>query len=181
MLGHLVCLKPGNMCKTCRFRSSCRHAECRPFLCSLFIPAVISIDSVSGQWRPLSDCVECLDLKTSFGIVRPIYHIVVFQNTWWSSKQCRSQIKNSWILICTTCIEILSEKSSMIFLKKLQYLTCLINSVDLLLQSLASAQLCLPLIQQFLDTSRDRKNGRLGHAKHLRNLIRAFTVCWENH
>ena len=42
----------------CRLRSSCTCAKYHPGLCSPFILSVVSNDSVSGQWRPWSDCAD---------------------------------------------------------------------------------------------------------------------------
>ena len=49
---------PSNMCKICRFRSSCTSATYHPALCFPFIHSVVSNDSVSRQWRPWSDCLD---------------------------------------------------------------------------------------------------------------------------
>ena len=49
---------PANMCKICRLRSSCVCAKYLQDLYSSLIHCVVSSDSVSGQWRPLSDCMD---------------------------------------------------------------------------------------------------------------------------
>ena len=49
---------PLNICKMIRFRLSCACAKYHPGLCCPFIDAVLSGDSVSGQWRPWSDCAD---------------------------------------------------------------------------------------------------------------------------
>ena len=52
--------------KMCRFRLSCAYAKYYAGLCSPFIHSVVFKDSVSGQWRPCSDCVDAqADLGTS--------------------------------------------------------------------------------------------------------------------
>ena len=47
-----------NMLKMCRFRSSCACAKYHPGLHSLIIHSVVSSDSVSGLWRPWTDCAN---------------------------------------------------------------------------------------------------------------------------
>ena len=47
-----------NMRKMRTFRSSCECAKYHPGLCSPFILSVVANDSVSGQWRPWSDCAD---------------------------------------------------------------------------------------------------------------------------
>ena len=47
-----------NMRKMRRTRSSCVCAKYHLGLCSPFIHSVVSIDSVSGQWRSWSDCMD---------------------------------------------------------------------------------------------------------------------------
>ena len=49
---------PSNMRKLCRFSSSCPCAKYHPGLRSPFIHSVVSNYSVSGQWRPWSDCAD---------------------------------------------------------------------------------------------------------------------------
>ena len=53
--------KPENPGKMCRFTSSCTQAKSHPGLCSPFIHYVVSIDSVSGQQKPWSDCAYTED------------------------------------------------------------------------------------------------------------------------
>ena len=46
------------MPKMCRFRSTYAWIKYHSGLCSPFIHSVVSNDSVSGQWRPWSDCAD---------------------------------------------------------------------------------------------------------------------------
>ena len=51
------------------FKSSCPCAKYHPGLCSPFIHIVVSNNSVSGQWRPWSDCADAqadLGLRTPY-------------------------------------------------------------------------------------------------------------------
>ena len=57
-LNHVKRKFPSNMCRTRRLRLSCSCAKYHPGLCPPFIHCVISNDSVSGQWRPWSDCAD---------------------------------------------------------------------------------------------------------------------------
>ena len=57
---------PCNMCKLRIFSSSYACAKYYSGLCSSFKHSVVSNDSVSGQWRPWSDCADAqadLDLR----------------------------------------------------------------------------------------------------------------------
>ena len=49
---------PSNMYKLCSFRSSCAFAKHHPGLSSSFIHSVVYNNSVTGQWRPWSDCAD---------------------------------------------------------------------------------------------------------------------------
>ena len=49
---------PSSMLKICRFISSCTCANYHTGFCSPFIHSLVSNDSVSGQWRPWSDCAN---------------------------------------------------------------------------------------------------------------------------
>ena len=57
-MGYFKQKMPLSMCKMHRFRSSCPCAKYHPGFCSPFIHSVVSNDSVSGYWRPWSDCVD---------------------------------------------------------------------------------------------------------------------------
>ena len=50
------------------FRSSCAFAKCHPGLYSLFENSVVSNNSVSGRWRPWSDCASA---QSDLGLRRP--------------------------------------------------------------------------------------------------------------
>ena len=52
-----------------RFRLSCACANYHRSLCSPFVHSLVSNDSVSGQWRPWSDCA-CA--QTDVGLRRPL-------------------------------------------------------------------------------------------------------------
>ena len=49
---------PSSMRKIRWFSSSCARATNQPNICSAFIHSIVSNDSVSGQWRPWSACVD---------------------------------------------------------------------------------------------------------------------------
>ena len=49
---------PSNMRKIWRFRSSWECVKYHPGLCFPLIDSVVSSNSVSGQWRPWSDCTD---------------------------------------------------------------------------------------------------------------------------
>ena len=57
-----------SMRKMRRFGSSCACAKYHLRLCSQFIHFTVSNDSVSGQWRPWSDCA---DAQADLGLRRP--------------------------------------------------------------------------------------------------------------
>ena len=56
---------PSSMRNMSRFRSSCACANYRSGLCSSVIHSAVAYDSVSGQWRSLSDC---LDAQADLGL-----------------------------------------------------------------------------------------------------------------
>ena len=49
---------PTYLCKMRRFRSSCAFGKYHSGISFPFIHFVVSNDSVSGQWRPWSDCAD---------------------------------------------------------------------------------------------------------------------------
>ena len=59
---------PSNIRRMRKFRSSYSCAMYHPGLCSLLIHSIVSNDSVSGRWRPRSDCASA---QSDLGLRRP--------------------------------------------------------------------------------------------------------------
>ena len=70
-----------NMCKMHRFGSSCTCVKYHPDLCSPLIHSVGSNYSISGQWRPWSDCASA---QSDLGLHCP--HMIQRDiSAWWGS------------------------------------------------------------------------------------------------